>query len=133
MDAETHEVHIQEHVTLNADTTINFFKFLEGKYPTAPKIYLILDNAGYYKGQKIEEYLENSRIELVKLPPYAPNLNLIERLWKFFKKKVLYNQYYKTFSVFREACLAFFKKSNLKKFKQELDSLLVDRFQIVSA
>jgi transposase len=133
LDAETHETHVQEHVTLNAETTINFFKFLENKNPEAPSIYLILDNAGYYKGEKIREFLKTSRIKLVFLPPYAPNLNLIERLWKFFKKKVLYNQYYKTFSEFRDSCLNFFKKSNLKKFKKELSSLLTDNFQIVSA
>jgi len=133
LDAETHEAHVQEHVTLNAETTIKFFKFLENKNPKAPSIYLILDNAGYYKGEKIREYLKTSRIKLVFLPPYAPNLNLIERLWKFFKKKVLYNQYYKTFSEFRDSCLNFFKKSNLKKFKKELSSLLTDHFQIVSA
>jgi transposase len=133
LDAETHEAHVQEHVTLNAETTIKFFKFLENKNPKAPSIYLILDNAGYYKGEKIREYLKTSRIKLVFLPPYAPNLNLIERLWKFFKKKVLYNQYYKTFLEFRDSCLSFFKKSNLNKFKKELSSLLTDHFQIVSA
>jgi len=132
-DAETHEVIIQEHFTLNAETTIKFFKFLESKNLNAPSIYIILDNAGYYKGEKIREFLRTSRIKLVFLPPYAPNLNLIERLWKFFKKKVLYNQYYKTFSEFRESCLNFFKKSNLNKFKKELNSLLTNNFQIVSA
>jgi len=133
LDAETHEAYVQEHVTLNAETTIKFFKFLESKNLNAPSIYIILDNAGYYKGEKIREFLKTSRIKLVFLPPYAPNLNLIERLWKFFKKKVLYNQYYKTFSEFRESCLNFFKKSNLNKFKKELSSLLTDNFQIVSA
>jgi transposase len=133
LDAETHEVYVQEYVTLNAETTIDFFNFLESKNLEAEIIYLILDNAGYYKGEKIREYLKTSRIKLVFLPPYAPNLNLIERLWKFFKKKVLYNQYYKTYSEFRDSCLNFFKKSNLRKFKKELDSLLTDNFQIVSA
>ena len=133
LDAETHEVYVQEHVTLNAETTIDFFNFLESKNLEAETIYLILDNAGYYKGEKIREYLKTSRIKLVFLPPYAPNLNLIERLWKFFKKKVLYNQYYKTYLEFRDSCLNFFKKSNLKKFRKELDSLLTDNFQIVSA
>ena len=133
LDAETHEVYVQEHVTLNAETTIDFFNFLESKNLEAETIYLILDNAGYYKGEKIREYLKTSRIKLVFLPPYAPNLNLIERLWNFFKKKVLYNQYYKTYLEFRDSCLNFFKKSNLRKFKKELDSLLTDNFQIVSA
>jgi transposase len=46
----------------------------------------------------VKDYLENSKIELIFLPPYAPNLNLIERFWKFFKKTVLYGRYYETFA-----------------------------------
>jgi transposase len=133
LDSETHEVTVREHRTLNAEATISFFKLLESKYLDAPVIYIILDNAGYYKGEKIREYLKNSRIKLVFLPPYAPNLNLIERLWKFFKKQVLYNQYYETFQEFRDACLKFFHKRNLRKYKKELASILSDNFQIVSA
>ncbi|WP_279512418.1 transposase [Candidatus Thiosymbion oneisti] len=52
------------------------------------------DNARYYRSKAVQEYLKTSRIQLVFLPPYAPNLNLIERLWKFFKQKVLSNQYW---------------------------------------
>jgi transposase len=133
LDSETHEVTVRDHRTLNAEATISFFKLLESKYLDAPVIYIILDNAGYYKGEKIREYLKNSRIKLVFLPPYAPNLNLIERLWKFFKKQVLYNQYYETFQEFRDACLKFFHKRNLRKYKKELASILSDNFQIVSA
>ena len=47
-------------------------------------------------------YLANSRIELVFLLPYAPNLNLIQRLWKFFKKTALYECYYETFCQFKQ-------------------------------
>jgi len=133
LDSETHEVIINEHKTLNAEATISFFKLIERRCPGTGAIYIILDNAGYYKGEKIREYLQTSRIKLIFLPPYAPNLNLIERLWKFFKKQVLYNQYYETFSEFRDACLKFFHKTNLRKYKSQLDSLLTDNFQIVSA
>ena len=74
---------------------------------------------------------ENSKIILLFLPPYAPNLNLIERLWKFFKKKILANRYYETFPEFRKESLSFFRK--LSKFTRELDSLLTDNFQIIKA
>jgi transposase len=133
LDSETHEVIVQEHRTLNAESTISFFRLLERRNPRAPNIYIVLDNAGYYKGEKIREFLKTSRIKLVFLPPYAPNLNLIERLWKFFKKQVLYNQYYETFREFRYACLKFFHKRNLRKYKQQLTTILSDNFQIVSA
>lgn len=133
LDAETHEVIIKEDARLNADSTIEFFKLIERKNQGAKKIYLILDNAGYYKGEKIREYLLCSRIEILYLPAYSPNLNLIERLWKFFKKQVLYNQYYEKFEDFRRACLAFFEKKNLQKYRKQLRTLLSDRFAVVSA
>ena len=131
LDADTHEVIIKEETRLNAESTIEFFKLIEKKNPDSNKIYLILDNAGYYKGEKIREYLTTSRIEIIFLPPYSPNLNLIERLWRFFKKKVLYNQYYERFEEFRHACLEFFKKRTLSKYRNELKSLLSDNFEIV--
>ena len=133
LDADTHEVFIREHQRLNAETTIDFFKFIERRNPQSKNIYLILDNAGYYKGEKIKEYLETSKIQILFLPPYAPNLNLIERLWKFFKKQVLYNRYYPTFREFRTACLKFFEGKNLQRFRGQLRSLLAENFQVVSA
>jgi len=133
LDSETHEIIVQEDQRLNAETTISFFKKIERMNSAAPTIYIILDNAGYYKGKKIRAYLKTSKIKLVHLPPYAPNLNLIERVWKFFKKIVLYNRYYQTYSEFREACLSFFHKRNLRKYRRELDSILTENFEIVSA
>ena len=133
LDAESLEVIIDENQRLNAETTIKFFKRIEKLNPDSSVIYIILDNAGYYKGHKIKEYVKTSRIKIIFLPPYAPNLNLIERLWKFFKKQILYNRYYETFQEFRTACLNFFKKKNLNKHRSELESLLTENFQIVSA
>ena len=92
-------------------------------------IYVICDNARYYRSKAVQEYLKNSRIKLVFLPPYAPNLNLIERLWKYFKKKILYNRYYETVDEFRAACEEFFR--NPRKYHRELRSLLTENFAIV--
>jgi len=67
-------------------------------------------------------------IELLFLPPYSPNLNLIERLWKFVKKKCLYSEYYETFPGFQQAisdCIA----ETDGEHKQELASLLTLKFQ----
>jgi transposase len=72
---------------------------------------IICDNARYYRSQLINDYLNDSKIKLVFLPPHAPNLNLIERYWKFFKKKILYGRYYETFSLFKSTCEAFFTSS----------------------
>jgi transposase len=129
LNAETHKVVVRQDSSINAQSTISLFKQLEKLHPKAEKIYVILDNAGYYRSVLVREYVENSKIELLFLPPYAPNLNLIERLWKFFKKKVLANRYYESFLEFREACETFFKK--ISCFKSELKSLLTDNFQII--
>ena len=72
---------------------------------------------------------ETSRIKLVFLPPYAPNLNLIERLWKFFKKQILYNRYFATFAEFQAACQEFF--SNPSQYQGALRSLLTENFAII--
>jgi len=74
---------------INTQSTIKLFQQIELQNPGAERIQIICDNARYYHAQLVKDYLANSRIELVFLTPYAPNLNLIERFWKFFKKTVL--------------------------------------------
>jgi len=57
-------------------------------------IALVMDNAMYQRCKIVMEFAKEHGIELHFLPPYSPNLNLIERLWKFIKKKCLYCKYY---------------------------------------
>ena len=130
VDAETHEAVVLECVTVNADATIELFKELERKYPNAPSIHIFSDNAKYYYSKKVKEFLENSKINLWRLPPYSPNLNIIERLWKFFHRKVLYSKYYETFIEFKNECLMFFE--TLSDHKDKLKSLLTLNFQLFS-
>jgi transposase len=80
--------------SVNAPSTIRLFGKLEAKHPPVKEIHVILDNAMYYRSKILEEWLKTTRIKLHFLPSYSPNLNLIERLWKFFKKKILSNKYY---------------------------------------
>ena len=115
--------------TVNAQSTIALFEELERINLVATWIYVICDNAPYYRATAVTEYLKNSRIKLVFLPAYAPNLNLIERLWKLFKKKILYNRYFETFAEFKAACAAFF--ANPARYHRELRALLTENFAIV--
>lgn len=115
--------------SINADSTIELLKQLEKRHMAAAYIYVICDNARYYRSKAVKAYLESSRIKLVFLPPYAPNLNLIERLWKFFKRKVLHNCYFESFGEFASACKEFF--ANPSQYKGELRSLLAENFAIV--
>ena len=115
--------------TINGEATIDLCKAIEERYPRAGTIYIICDNARYYRSKEVSKFLDASRIELVFLPPYAPNLNLIERYWRYFKKEVLYNHYYETFKEFKIACENFF--SEPEKHVGNLRALLTENFQII--
>jgi transposase len=91
-------------------------------------ITLVLDNARYQRCARVQSVANSLGIELLYLPPYSPNLNLIERLWKFVKKHCLYSKYYADFMAFTHAiedCLA----NTQTTHKQVLSSLLTFNFQ----
>jgi len=117
--------------TINAQAAIDLFVKIEAKHPAAEVIYIIIDNARYYRSCLLKEHVEGTKIKLIFLPPYSPNLNLIERYWKFFKKKVLNNRYYETFEEFKRACESFFRKR--KAYLPELKTLLTENFHIQTA
>ena len=98
-------------------------------YPKTGKIYIFLDNARYSYNKEVSEKAKKLNIKLIFLPPYSPNLNLIERLWKFLKKKLRKNIYYDTFKKFTEAIYDFFK--NIELYKTELKTLLTLKFEII--
>jgi len=128
VDLERLEPVVRYDDTIDAASTLALFDQLLLAYACATCIYVICDNAGYYRSKAVQAYLQDSRIKLVFLPAYAPNLNLIERLWKFFKKQVLYNRYYETFGDFRTACEDFF--NNPQRYHSQLRSLLTENFAI---
>jgi transposase len=68
-------------------------------------------------------------ITLLFLPSYSPNLNLIERLWKFVKNQSLNHCYYETFEDFKSGVNACLKGID-KKYKTEVASLMTLRFQV---
>ncbi|MEW6104540.1 MAG: transposase [bacterium] len=78
-------------------------------------------------GEFLNEFLETSKVKMVFLPPYSPNLNIIERLWKFFKQKVLRGYYYENFEEFREKTIDFFRNVAII-YKEELNTLLAENF-----
>jgi len=131
LNADTLEVVIRTDDTINAQSTIELFKKLEEKHPEAKNIFITLDNARYYKNKLIMAHLMTSKIKLLFLPAYSPNLNLIERLWKFMRKTILYNKYYEKFAEFKSAVLIFFE--NIPQYHEQLSTLLTKNFQIISA
>ncbi len=126
------DVVVVEAETINAGATQELFEKLLEKHADKEKIYVLSDNARYYANTELKAWLsQNPKIQLMHLPPYSPNLNLIERLWKFLRKKVINLHYYPTFEEFRSAIHEFFE--NLKQYKDELKTLMRPNFQRFSA
>lgn len=111
---------------INAKSVCLLLKKLYLQYKELP-ITLVLDNARYQKCKLVRRYAKILGIELLYLPSYSPQLNLIERLWKLVKKKVLHGKYYPTFEEFKSALKQFLDKLNF--IKDQLESLLSWNFQ----
>lgn len=126
------EIIVRKDESINSQSTIELLKTIENMHPELSRIPIIRDNAKYYSSKLVKEYLQTSRIVFIPLPSYSPNLNLIERLWKFFKKKVLYNKYYESFDLFNQAVDDFFQHQ-VKEHKDEIKSLLAENFHIMEA
>jgi transposase len=128
---------VQEDETLNAESSILFFQNIEKSYPTMKQIHMFCDNAPYYRNKKVTNYLEISKISLHFLPPYSPNLNPIERLWKWMKERVIYNTYYPEFDDFRASVLGFFCALSVldatSALGQELRSRVRDKFSAIGS
>lgn len=77
--------------------------------------------------QEVKSNTERRRVNINGAS--APNLNMFKRLWKFFKKKTLYNQYFENFSEFKVECTEFFRYPH--KHHRELRSLLTPNFAII--
>ena len=128
IDALTHEL-----ITVTNDTYINAHSFcqllwiISHRYCDVP-ITLVLDNARYQKCALVFALAELLNIELLYLPPYSPNLNLIERLWKFVKKECLYSKYYDNFDAFKTSITDCLRKTHTDH-KKALDTLLTLKFQ----
>lgn len=102
---------------------------IRNDYQNTGKIYIFLDNARYSHNKEVGLKAKSLNIKLIFLPPYSPNLNLIERLWKFLKKKIRKNIYYDTFEKFTTAIYDFFK--NIEQYKTELEKILTLKFEII--
>jgi transposase len=133
IDIVSRKVLVREDERLNAATTIDFLKMIEAAYPNAGWVHVFCDNAKYYRNKQVQEYLVSSKIKMHFLPPYSPNLNPIERLWKFMNERVLYNKYYEKFAHFKKAVFGFLE--SLLDPPQELQEALIrritDRFRVV--
>lgn len=129
-------IHAKTHnlVTVTNDSYINaqsvcelLLKIAEIGYEN--EVTVVLDNAKYQHAHIVYEQAELLGIELLHLPTYSPNLNLIERLWKFIKKKCLYSIYYDTFGAFKRSISACLAGIECGEYESELKTLLTLKFQ----
>jgi transposase len=128
LNAITHElVMVTNETYINSQSVCELLHKLAALGLSIP-ITLVLDNARYQKCALVMELARSLNIELLYLTTYSPNLNLIERLWKFVKKQCLYSIYYPDFNAFKEAIISCLNQCHTT-YKQDLDSLLTLRFQ----
>ena len=127
INAITKEVFTLSNTTyINAQTIIEFLQQLKKHYGDIP-LKIVLDNARYQHCKIVEAAAKEMGITLLFLPSYSPNLNIIERLWKFTKKKILYAKYYETPAKFHQAVTGFFQTIN-QKHPVDLKNLMTLKF-----
>ena len=116
---------------VNADAIASFLSELRKQHPGQHKIHLIWDRAGYHRDRSVQKFAKDLAIKVHYLPPYSPNLNPIERLWKIMHEQVTYNRYYETFAEFSEATIRFLKTIGRRKLL--LRSRITDNFHILNS
>jgi transposase len=122
-----------ELVTVTTDTYINSLSVKEMLEKLAEQfadkpITIVLDNAKYQRCQLVMDIAKELGIELLFLPTYSPNLNIIERLWKFVKNECLYAKYYEKYADFKSAISNTLSETN-GKHRKKLTNLLALNFQ----
>jgi transposase len=128
LDAVSHRlIRVTNYDYINAESVCALLRAVAEASVGLP-ITLVLDNARYQKCAIVQELAKSLKIELLYLPSYSPNLNLIERLWRFLRKASLDSTYYEDFSQFTTAidrCL-----DNLATVHEdEMETLLTHKFQ----
>lgn len=128
LNAVTHDlITVTNDSYINAQTVCELLRKLAAFNLGVP-ITLVLDNARYQRCALVQDLALLLHIELLFLPPYSPNLNLIERYWKFVKKKVLYAKHYSSFDDYCAAIISTIAQSTTTD-KPALDTLLTLNFQ----
>ena len=128
LNATTRAIFTVRNLTyITSETVCELLRLLAGAHPGVP-LTIVLDNARYQRCMLVQSLAQSLGIELLFLPAYSPNLNLIERFWKFVKKQCLYSKYYADHLSFQQAILACIEQAP-DKHQEALASLLTLKFQ----
>jgi transposase len=132
IDSHSHEIiSVTTDGTVSASLVTELLDKIRAAHPSTP-VTLVLDNARYQRCKEVAIHAAQRDIELLYLPAYSPNLNLIERLWKLTKKKCLTNKHYQNFKDFRAAiddCL----NRMAGEYLPELKSLITLNFEFFTS
>lgn len=122
LNYETGAVYCEEHAKYDAEVFLGFLKNVVDSYSNG-RIVLILDNARIHHAKLLQPYLDSmkERLELVFLPPYSPNLNIIEGLWKWLKSEVINNVFFPNVCQIQKAVRSFIK------YIIDIPSVVIDR------
>jgi putative transposase len=96
----------------DSDTFVYYLKWIIGKFRKRKKIVLILDNSSSHKSNKVTEFVNKhkKRLELFFLPPYSPELNLVERVWKNLRYRVTHNTFFENLEALENAVVEYLKE-----------------------
>ena len=114
---------------VNGSSMCDLLRAIRLRHSKAKKIHLILDNAPYNKSYRVRGLALELGIKILYLPSYSPNLNPIERMWKFVKKRVMANRYFPDLETFQRELMLFLR--GIRKHRGELSMLITDNFHIV--
>jgi transposase len=126
-------VSVTNTTVVNTETMCELLRKIAALGLTGP-ITLVLDNARYQRNATVQALADQLGITLLFLPSYSPNLNLIERLWRFLKRQAVYGRYHPTFADFQaaiEQTIAGLSTTHAEKLAS-LMTLKFQRFEDVS-
>src|SRR5262245_34156781 len=121
---------------LNAQSVIELFELLLSKHPDTKHFRISLTNVRYQHAKVLKARIAQTKkdrgvmFELKHLPGYSPNLNLIERLWKFLRKEAL-QKWHPSFEAMQQAVAEVL--DNLPRYRQQLQTLMTERFHLTPA
>lgn len=116
---------------VNSETIRTFLAQLRENEAGNTRLHVILDGAAYHRANAVKEKARALNIQLHYLPPYSPNLNPIERLWKVMNEHARNNRYFATANAFRDAVDNFFANT-LPAIGDSLTTRINDNFQVLS-
>jgi transposase len=114
---------------INGEQFVNFLRLLRSMHPETERFILYVDGARYYDSPVVKEWLKrHPEFHLSRVPAYSPNVNLIERMWKFLRAKAL-SRWHKTFEDMQAAVSEVL--DHLEDYRSELQTLMTEKFHII--